>query len=248
MAETVEQYLKGMKFKRRIFGGVDEENALAHIKKICDLYVWEQQSLQKELEESREELSEAEKTVQGYRAKLGRKDAACAKLQSELAKAQQSIQALEEEREQVRKQAEKDRESARETQTQQEREYKEFHDIMETIQNVKKDAIVKAQTEAAKEATKLRSEMMAGVEMQRRETEAQLYRLQKEIRRIQQHRDAMRHIVTTEAETIGTRIQMMEKSQEALQKETVALWDEEPEKDDFTELLDEKSGGTLNVG
>lgn len=31
--EQVEQYLKTMAFKKRVVGGIDEENALLHIKK-----------------------------------------------------------------------------------------------------------------------------------------------------------------------------------------------------------------------
>lgn len=55
--EAVEQYIKGMTFKRCVFGGVDEEDVLLHIKKICEIYQQEleqakvQQTAYKDLEQ-----------------------------------------------------------------------------------------------------------------------------------------------------------------------------------------------------
>ncbi len=244
MVETVEQYLKGLKFKKRIFGGVDEESVLVHIKKICDLYHEAQKEEQKKLETSQEELHKAKDAFQGSQEELEKKKTAYADLQTELAKAQQSIRALREEREQ----AKKEQETALEMKAQHEREYREFHDIMETIQNVKKEAIVKAQIEAAKEATRLRSEMMAKVEEKRREAETEIYRLQQEINQLQQHRDAMQHIVKTETESFVARIRQMESSLEALKGQAETLGDMEPAKGEFTALRGNKSGGTLHVG
>lgn len=66
----VEQYLKDMKFKRRTLGGVDEEDVLLHIKKICEL----------------------------YRAELGGKEAAARETEQTLRKLQDAQRELEEER------------------------------------------------------------------------------------------------------------------------------------------------------
>lgn len=57
--ESVERYLREMKFKRRVFGGIDEENALLHIQKICELYKAEL----KEMQSLREAAAEAQRAL-----------------------------------------------------------------------------------------------------------------------------------------------------------------------------------------
>ena len=46
MEQRIEQYIRDMRFSRRKFGGVDEEDVLEHIQTICEMF-------QEELELSR---------------------------------------------------------------------------------------------------------------------------------------------------------------------------------------------------
>ena len=53
--------------------------------------------------------------------------------------------------------------------------------IMDTIQSMKNDAIVKAKVEAAQEASRMRSEIMERTEAERRQAEAEMQRIKREV-------------------------------------------------------------------
>lgn len=247
MGKAIEEYLKEMKLKKRVFGGVDEENVLIHIKKICDLY----QEEQKEGQANGEAVAKAEAALKVSqnelelsKNELEKQRMAYAGLQVELTKSQQAYRELKEKKEQIQT----ERQSALELKGKYERQYQEFQELMETIQSVKKDAIVKAQVEAAQEATKLRGEIMAKVEEKRLEAEGQIHQLQREVENLQQQRDAMQHMVRAEAERYTAQLRQMSNSLETLKNQTESLADSESTKIEFTTLKGAKYGESFNAG
>ena len=166
--EQVEQYLKTMAFKKRVVGGIDEENALLHIKKICDLY---QEKLQEKYIEE-QEFGKVQSDLKETQKELEQQKAAYVALQAKMADAELEIHKWKE------KIAESSSQETEKVKQEYELKYKELTDAVNAIQSVKKEAAVQAQIEAAQEAARLRSEIMTQIEdeidlLQRRKKEIQ---------------------------------------------------------------------------
>ncbi len=180
--ESVERYLKDMKFKRRVFGGVDEESALLHIQKICELYKAEL----KEMQALREATAEAQSALKAAQEEAEQQKVAYANLQVEAAKARQQC-------DEWKKAAEHGgTQEAERLKREYAQKYRELTEAVDTIQTVKKEAAVRAQVEAAQEAAKLRNEIMAKVEEERKSAEKEVQRLRSEAETMRRQKQEIR--------------------------------------------------------
>lgn len=191
--EKVEQYLNQMKFKKKPIGGVDEEDVLMHIEKICGLF----HEMQKEEKASQEVLESAQKEREEAQEELKKALSAEKKAQNELEELRRVLKQKQDETEELRAElgktqgelekakqsgmSEQDVERLRELKQKYEAKYQELVDTMDTIQSMKNDAIVKAKVEAAQEASRMRSEIMERTEAERRQAEAEMQQIKREV-------------------------------------------------------------------
>lgn len=187
--EQVEQYLKTMAFKKRVVGGIDEENALLHIKKICDLY---QEKLQEKYIEE-QEFGKVQSDLKETQKELEQQKAAYVALQAKMADAELEIHKWKE------KIAESSSQETEKVKQEYELKYKELTDAVNAIQSVKKEAAVQAQIEAAQEAARLRSEIMTQIEDERLGAEETLRQLRSEIDLLQRRKKEIQKAIRMES-------------------------------------------------
>ena len=170
-------------------GGIDEENALLHIKKICDLYqeklqekyIEEQEfgKVQSDLKETQKRIGTAKKRhmspykpkwlTQNWKSTSGRKNSRKQLSGTEKVKQEYELK------------------------------YKELTDAVNAIQSVKKEAAVQAQIEAAQEAARLRSEIMTQIEDERLGAEETLRQLRSEIDLLQRRKKEIQKAIQMES-------------------------------------------------
>lgn len=197
--DKLREYLKTMEFKKRAVGGVDEENVLEHIKKICEI-VWaemEQQDklfesatrkMQKDLEELQEQLKKYRTAYQELREINERMDARMQELQGEAERYGEA------------------RERAEQEQKKYHAKHQELLVAVDALRNVKADAEKAAREEMsvalqAEEET-ARGKMLAGIERERTTANREIKQLNDEIEALSRQRQAMQESLRREQETL----------------------------------------------
>ena len=221
--EKVEQYLKDLKFKRRVFGGVDEEHVLICIQELCDLYQEEQKRVpnDKNWKKMKGQLQQARKELEEQKE-------VCAALEAEADRAKEQLRRLEQEKEKESSGA-REQEITAQVQEEYARKVQELNDTMDSIQSIKKDTVVRAQVEAAQEAARLRREILAKVEEQRQEAEAEILQLQRKIGELKQRREEARKALQTEGERLSVFIDRMQAELEVMKEQSQGLGKTDPE-------------------
>lgn len=171
----VQEYLQNLKFRKCTIGGVDEEDVLQKIKKLCEL----QREENEEREQEIEQLTCVNSDLLAKVRELENKPARPRKMMEEL--------------ERAREEADRIKASYGE-------KLKELQETLELTQSIKRDAAVRAQMEAAQEVARVKKEMMAKVEEQRREAEKEVDTLREEIRRLELRKEGAKREVGKEME------------------------------------------------
>lgn len=171
----VQEYLQNLKFRKCTIGGVDEEDVLQKIKKLCEL--------------QREENEEREQEIEQLTCVNSDLLAKVRELENKPAPAREDDGELE----RAREEADRIKASYGE-------KLKELQETLELTQSIKRDATVRAQMEAAQEVARVKKEMMAKVEEQRREAEKEVDTLREEIRRLELRKEGAKREVGKEME------------------------------------------------
>ena len=171
----VQEYLQNLKFRKCTIGGVDEEDVLQKIKKLCEL--------------QREENEEREQEIEQLTCVNSDLLAKVRELENKPAPAREDDGELE----RAREEADRIKASYGE-------KLKELQETLELTQSIKRDAAVRAQMEAAQEVARVKKEMMAKVEEQRREAEKEVDTLREEIRRLELRKEGAKREVGKEIE------------------------------------------------
>lgn len=171
----VQEYLQNLKFRKCTIGGVDEEDVLQKIKKLCEL--------------QREENEEREQEIEQLTCVNSDLLAKVRELENKPAPAREDDGELE----RAREEADRIKASYGE-------KLKELQETLELTQSIKRDAAVRAQMEAAQEVAQVKKEMMAKVEEQRREAEKEVDTLREEIRRLELRKEGAKREVGKEME------------------------------------------------
>lgn len=171
----VQEYLQNLKFRKCTIGGVDEEDVLQKIKKLCEL--------------QREENEEREQEIEQLTCVNSDLLAKVRELENKPAPAREDDGELE----RAREEADRIKASYGE-------KLKELQETLELTQSIKRDAAVRAQMEAAQEVARVKKEMMAKVEEQRREAEKEVDTLREEIRRLELRKEGAKREVGKEME------------------------------------------------
>lgn len=195
--DKLRDYLKSMEFKKRAVGGVDEENVLGHIKKICDIVREEMEEQDRVFEAAthkmQEDLDELQEQLKKYRL-------AYQKLRDINEKMDARMRELQGEAERYGR--------ARERADQEQRKYQAKHQellaAVDTLHSVTADAEKAARKEMraalSAEEESARGKMLAGIERERAAASLELQQLRGEIADLTRKRQAMRESIRRERE------------------------------------------------
>ena len=213
--EKLREYLQGMDFKKRAIGGLDEEDVLSHIKKICDLVQEAMDERDKSFEETTRKMQEAmdernkalEETSRKMQAEL---DAAREKLKR-YRRAYEELKEINEDLDRrikaMRSEAErygKARDEADRMQQEYDLKCQELMGVVEVLNNVKEDTEIKTRREMqeklAEEQERARSAMLEEVEIERKAANREIDQVKEEIAELRVQKKAMREELAEEQE------------------------------------------------
>lgn len=202
--DKLNEYIENMKFKKRRMGGLDEEDVLSHIKKICEIVREDLAESAGAPEEKAEENAEApagkeqppgeeEKTLEEQNKKLLEDQKA---LREELQKSQDACRVLNEKNEELKSQIYSLQNEAERTQREYGSKYRELTEAVDTLHKVKED--LRRELRASVEAEK--EKMLAGAERERRAAESEIERLREEIDGLKRKKQAVQESIRSERE------------------------------------------------
>lgn len=152
--DKVMQFIKEMKLKRKLIGGVDEEDVLIHVKNLCEIFGEELKT--------RPSLEDVEAFKQQIQQLQGENELLKAKVAQQQTESAQTYQ----------------------------HKLEELNGMLEVVQDVKKEATVRAQVEAIREAAALRSEIMEKTDRERMKAEQELSQLRTSLEALEQKRSS----------------------------------------------------------
>lgn len=195
--DRLREYLQTMEFKKRKVGGVDEEDVLLHIKKICELVREDMEEQDRAFETATRKMQEDLNELQ---EQLGKYRAAYQKLREVNERMDIRMQELKGEAERYGR--------AREHAEQEQKKYRAKHQellaAVDTLHSVKADAEKAARQEMSvalrAEEESARSKMLAGIERDRVTARQELKQLHEEIAALTRKRQAMQESLRRERE------------------------------------------------
>ena len=219
--EKLREYLQMMEFKRRTVGGLDEENVLIHIKKICDL-------AREEMEEQGRAFEAATRKMQGnldeLKDQLARYRTAYQKLQDVNEKMDARMRELEKEANQYGK--------AKERAEQEQKKYRAKHlELMaavDTLHSVTANAEKAARKEMSAalraEEERARSRIQAEIERERDAARQEINKLHKDIAYLTRKRETMKDSLLKECEQWKRHLDWLAGRLEPREESSARMW------------------------
>lgn len=195
--DRLREYLQTMEFKKRAVGGVDEENVLEHIKKICELVREDMEEQDRAFETATRKMQE---DLDSLRTQLRKYRTAYQNLREVNEKMDARMKELQGEAERYGR--------ARARADQEQKKYQAKHQkllaAVDALNGVRADAEKAARQEMSEtlraEEESARGKMLAGIERERSAARLELKQLQKEIATLTQKRQAMQDSLRRERE------------------------------------------------
>lgn len=193
--DRLEEYAGRMELKKRVRGGLDEEDVRRHIGELCRLAREEKRKLEEELEEAREELEETRGELEEVRGKL------------------KHYRTAYRDRQQENGWPDPDGEETRKTRDE---KYHEMVMAAEALHKARKEAEgavrKEMKEEMERETEKFRNRLQEEIRKKRQEAEEELSRLREETRKSRQEAEKELSRLREEAEDLEYRKRSLEES------------------------------------